>query len=64
MLDDLTVVQQKDNGILCQKPSRVPGEYAYRYDGFQNLNAKNAGMNPPNGAVINYYLKNMTDSTR
>ena len=64
VLDDLTVVQQKDNGILAKNLHVFPVNDAYRYDGFQNLNAKNAGMNPPNGAVINYYLKNMTDSTR
>ena len=37
---------------------------AYRYDGYQNLNAKNAGMNPLNGSVINYYVKNITDSSK
>jgi hypothetical protein len=36
----------------------------YRFDGYQNLNAKNAGVNPPNAVVINYYLKNITDSAK
>ena len=64
VLDDLTVVQQKDNGILSKNLHVFPVNDAYRYDGFQNLNAKNAGINPPNGSVINYYLKQFTDSSK
>src|SRR5438105_9721708 len=30
--------------------------------GFQNINEKNAGINPPNGVVVNYYLRNLPDS--
>ncbi len=64
VLDDLTVVQQKDN-IHTDKNLFVFGvNDAYRYDGFQNPNPRNAGMNPPNGSVINYYLKNTSDSSK
>lgn len=64
VLDDLTVVQQKDNSITDKNLFVFGVNDAYRYDGFQNLNAKNAGMNPPNGSVINYYLKNASDSSK
>lgn len=64
VLDDLTVVQQKDNSITGKNLFVFGVNDAYRYDGFQNPNAKNAGMNPPNGSIINYYLKNVTDSSR
>ncbi len=62
VLDDLTPVQQKDNSILDKNLFAFTVNDAYRFDGYQNPNPKNAGMNPPNGSVINYYLKNMSDS--
>lgn len=34
-----------------------------RFGGFGG-SVRNAGMNPPNGVVINYYLKNVSDSTK
>jgi photosystem II stability/assembly factor-like uncharacterized protein len=64
VLDDLSVIQQKDNNITGRNLFVFSVNDAYRYDGFQNLNAKNAGMNPPNGSIINYYLKNVTDSSK
>lgn len=64
VLDDLTVVQQKAAGITEKNLHVFAVNDAYRYDGYQNLNAKNAGMNPPNGSVINYWIKNTTDSSK
>ncbi len=64
VLDDLTVVQQKDNNIINKNLFAFGVNDAYRFDGFQNPNPKNAGMNPPNGSVINYYLKDVTDSAK
>lgn len=64
VIDDLTMVQQKENSIADKNLFVFSVNDAYRFDGFQNLNAKNAGMNPPNGSVINYYLKNVTDSSK
>lgn len=64
VLDDLSVVQQKDNGIFNKNLHVFSVNDAYRYNGFQNLNVRNAGMNPPNGSIINYYLKNLTDSSK
>ncbi|GAB2835410.1 WD40/YVTN/BNR-like repeat-containing protein [Ferruginibacter profundus] len=63
-LDDLSVVQQKAAGITNKNLHVFTVNDAYLFDGYQNLNAKNAGMNPPNGAVINYYVKNITDSSK
>ena len=35
----------------------------YRSDGFVNANATNAGTNPPNGLVLDYFLKDFTDTS-
>ena len=64
VLDDLTIIQQKDNNNIDKNLFAFPVNDAYLFDGFQNPNPKNAGMNPPNGSVINYYLKNVTDSAK
>lgn len=64
VLDDLSVVQQKAAGITDKNLHVFTVNEAYRFDGYQNLQAKNAGMNPPNGTVINYWLKNVTDSAK
>jgi photosystem II stability/assembly factor-like uncharacterized protein len=64
VLDDLTPVQQRDNNILDKDLFAFGVNDAYRFDGSQNLSPKNAGMNPPNGTVINYYIKNVSDSAK
>ena len=69
ILDDLSVIQQKSTGITDKNlhvfnlsPAyRMPS--AGRFGGFGG-SPRNAGMNPPNGAVINYFMKNITDSTK
>jgi len=63
ILDDLGVVQNINKDYL-QKPLFIfPVDTAYRLDGTQNLKVKNAGINPVNGVVVNYYIKNVTDSS-
>jgi photosystem II stability/assembly factor-like uncharacterized protein len=64
VLDDLSVVQQKATDITNKNLHVFAVNDAYRFDGTQNLNVKNAGMNPPNGTVINYWLKNVVDSPK
>jgi photosystem II stability/assembly factor-like uncharacterized protein len=64
VLDDLSVVQQKAIDITGKNLHVFAVNDAYRFDGTQNLNAKNAGINPPNGTVINYWLKNVVDSPK
>ncbi len=62
VIDDLSLIQQKDNSILNKALATFKVNEAYRFEGYQNTNVKNAGMNPPNGTVINYYLKELTDT--
>ena len=64
VLDDLSVIQQKESSIIEKNIHAFKVNDAYRYSGSQNLNPKNAGMNPPNGTVINFYLKHAIDSTK
>lgn len=63
VLDDLTTVQNLNKDIVQKDLYIFPTDTAYRLGGRQNLDAKNAGINPPNGIVINYYLKNVNDSS-
>ena len=62
VLDDLTMIQEKQSGITQNNLKIFPVRDAVRMNGSQNLNAKNAGINPPNGVVVNYFLKNFADS--
>jgi photosystem II stability/assembly factor-like uncharacterized protein len=64
VLDDLSVIQQKTTANLNQNLFVFNVADAYRYDGFQNLNVKNAGTNPANGSIINYYIKSINDSSK
>ena len=64
VLDDLGVVQEKAAAITEKNLHVFTVNDAYRFDGFQNPSPRNAGMNPPNGSVINYYVKNVTDSSK
>jgi hypothetical protein len=64
------MVQQYDAGIASKSlyvfpvnPSfRIPGADG-RFAAFQRT-AVNAGANPPNGVIINFYAGNITDSTK
>ncbi|MFS8083248.1 MAG: WD40/YVTN/BNR-like repeat-containing protein [Ginsengibacter sp.] len=62
VLDDLSVVQNMDKKVDDQDLYVFPIEDAWRMGGRQNLKAKNAGINPPNGIVVNYFVKNFADS--
>lgn len=64
VLDDLTIVQQKAAHILEKNLYAFPVNEVYRYGGYQQPSPRNAGMNPPNGPVINYYLKSINDSSQ
>jgi photosystem II stability/assembly factor-like uncharacterized protein len=63
ILDDLSVVQNIDKMPAHDDMYVFPVEDAYRMNGRQYLNVKNAGINPPNGIVVNYFLKNASDSS-
>lgn len=70
ILDDLGTMQQAEISILDKnihvfnpKPAvRMAGGSSRFGGGGQGLS--NVGKNPPNGVVIQYYLKHVTDSTK
>src|SRR6185436_17391670 len=73
ILDDLTVLQEKNADVLNKNLHVFNVNPAYRMPGGGRRggsgrgaqgDVRNAGMNPPNGVVFNYYLKNATDSTK
>jgi photosystem II stability/assembly factor-like uncharacterized protein len=73
ILDDLTVVQQKNSDLLNKNMHVFDVNPAYRMPGggrrggggrFGGGALTNVGMNPPNGVVFNYLLKDANDSTK
>jgi photosystem II stability/assembly factor-like uncharacterized protein len=63
VLDDLTMVQEAAKGITVGKKLQVfPVNAAYRMNGRRNEQPRNAGFNPPNGVVVNYYLDEFKDN--
>jgi photosystem II stability/assembly factor-like uncharacterized protein len=58
VLDWLNLVRQHNAGIPAKNLHVFTPNPAYRMAGFLNVNAKNEGMNPPNGVVIPYYIGN------
>jgi methyl-accepting chemotaxis protein len=61
VLDDLSVVQQADAGISNKNMHVFGINDSWHMSGFQSSNLRNAGMNPPNGVVVNYYLKDFKE---
>ncbi|MGQ0740392.1 MAG: WD40/YVTN/BNR-like repeat-containing protein [Bacteroidota bacterium] len=74
ILDDLGVVQQRNENITDKNVHVFDVNPAYRMPGGRRRGGgggftdaaglRNAGINPPNGVVFNYYLKNVNDSSR
>lgn len=72
ILDDLTTIQQRSADVLNQSLHVFSVNSAYRMPGGGRRFARmmpmalppNTGQNPPNGVVINYYLKDANDSTQ
>lgn len=72
ILDDLTVIQQMNSGVLNKNLHVFDVNPAYRMPGGGRRGGgsgggttiTNAGLNPPNGVVFNYYLKEITDSSK
>ena len=63
VLDDLSALQQMiktatQNALFAFTPRLV-----YRTEGYVNANATNAGINPPNGLVLNYFVKDFADTS-
>lgn len=68
ILDDLSVVQQAGNDIASKSLHVFTPYSAYRMSGGGRRSGvgtdRNAGMNPPNGIVIPFYLKEAGDSAK
>ncbi|MCX8019859.1 MAG: hypothetical protein N2747_05130 [Chitinophagaceae bacterium] len=72
ILDDLSVVQQRQDEILQKNLHVFDVNPAYRMPGVSRRGGtrtvsaplRNVGMNPPNGVVFHYYLKKADDSTK
>jgi len=70
VIDDLTVVQQYDAALVNKNMHVFPVNPAWRIPGVDGRFAAfmrapvNAGANPANGVVINYFLKDVTDSSK
>jgi hypothetical protein len=68
VLDDLTVLQQMNNSVLNKNLHVFDVTPAYRMPGSpfaQNFGTpRNAGVNPPAGVVVNYFVKDLGDSTK
>ncbi|MGZ5245602.1 MAG: WD40/YVTN/BNR-like repeat-containing protein, partial [Flavitalea sp.] len=64
MIDDLTPLQDYNASITSKDLHVFNVNSSYRMEGRSVANTVNAGMNPPNGAVINFFAKNVTDSTK
>lgn len=63
VLNDLGTVQQLNADILNKDLFIYDIEPSYPYNGHQDLKAANAGINPPNGVVINFFLRELQDSS-
>jgi photosystem II stability/assembly factor-like uncharacterized protein len=73
ILDDLTIIQESNIEILNKRLHVFSVNPAYRMPGGGRRGAgrrsvggaiSNVGMNPPNGVVMNFYLKEVNDSTK
>ncbi len=73
ILDDLTVLQEKNADVLNKNLHVFNVNPAYRMPGGGRRGGggrgatgdmRNVGMNPPNGVVFNYYMANAIDSTK
>jgi photosystem II stability/assembly factor-like uncharacterized protein len=71
IMDDLTLFQEAKQEILQNrlyvfevKPALRMQRAGGRFERMMGGTAQNMGTNPPIGAVINFYAKNVTDSTK
>ena len=64
VLDDLAPVQQLNSTLTQKNLFAFDISPAFRYNGNQNLKAVNAGINPVNGVVVNYFIKDLKDSSK
>jgi photosystem II stability/assembly factor-like uncharacterized protein len=63
ILDDLTFLNQLKSEVVQESFKVFTPRVSYRTAGYRNDNVRNEGMNPSNGVVFNYWIKNMEDSS-
>ncbi len=63
VLDDLSALQQMNSTITPNPIFAFSPRPVYRTEGYVNESATNAGANPTNGLVIDYFLKEFTDTS-
>ncbi len=68
VIDDLTPVQQMNTDVVSKNLHVFPVVASYRTQGsgFGNfgITNRNAGVNPANGTVMHYWVKDVNDSTK
>ena len=65
VLDDLSVVQQMDENIMNKPLHIFTTEGPYRMQGSSSFGTpRNAGTNAPIGYVLNYFARDVNDSTK
>ena len=62
VLDDVSALQQMNTEITKKNIFAFAPREVYRTEGYVNANAINAGANPPNGLVLDYFLKDYSDT--
>ncbi len=62
VMDDLSPFQSFNVDQLSEKMYLYDISNTLLIDGWQNKSPKNAGMNPPNGVIIPFHLKNYNDT--
>jgi photosystem II stability/assembly factor-like uncharacterized protein len=64
VLDNLSYVSQAREEVQTHDWKVFIPRESYRMNGYQNKNANNEGMNPPNGVVFDFWIKNWTDTSK
>lgn len=63
IIDDITPLHQLNEEVAAGDIFLYQPADAYRMDGAQDLNAKNAGTNHPGGVIVQYYIKKMPEDS-
>jgi photosystem II stability/assembly factor-like uncharacterized protein len=63
VLDDLSALQQMNQDFTKKSIAAFAPRDVYRMEGYVANNVVNAGTNPPNGLVLDYFLKDYNDTS-
>jgi len=64
ILDDLSFLHQLSEDLREKSFHAFTPRTSYRMNGYRNENARNEGINPFNGVVFNYWIKQLADSNK